>query len=64
MENENEMSDFDPYAFLVETSQIVTDLTFQHNALVNDYQKVKTRIAMLEKQLIDIQMQLIKRDFE
>jgi len=32
--------------------------------LVNDYQKVKTRIAMLEKQLIDIQMQLIKRDFE
>lgn len=56
------MGDFDPYEWIVETSEFVENLSVRHNQLVNDYTKTKQRIKMLEKQMIDLQLQLIAKD--
>lgn len=59
---ENNMSDFDPYDWIIETSEYVEKLSQQHNQLAHDYLKTKQRIKMLEKQMIDLQLQLIAKD--
>jgi len=56
------MGDFDPYDWIVETSDFIQNLSERHNQLVNDYGKTKQRIKMLEKQMIDLQLQLIAKD--
>lgn len=55
----NNMGDFDPYDWIVETSDFIENLSKQHNALVEDYRKTKQRISMLEKDMINLQVQLI-----
>jgi len=57
------MTDFDPYEWMIDMSNFINELSVKHNQLTDDYAKAKKRLAMLEKQLIDIQLQLISKDF-
>jgi len=57
------LSDFDPYEWMMDMSNILNELTIKHNDLTNDYLASKKRLKMLEKQLIEIQMQLLSKDF-
>lgn len=56
--------DFDPYELLLDTQRLVEDLADSHNNLVEDYVQTKQRLKSLEQQLIDIQIEMLKDDFE
>ena len=60
----NEMSDFDPYQWLVETSYVLDELTAKHNNLVNDHKALKRRMRKLEIQLKELQTMVIARDYK
>ena len=60
--DEDDFVDFDPYDWIVQMSQVMDALTLNHNQLVDDYAKTKKRLAMVERQLIEIQMQLLAKD--
>jgi len=55
---EDDFHDFDPYEVLLNINRLLNELTTQHNLLVDDYLKTKKRLDMLERQLIDLQMQI------
>lgn len=57
------MTDFDPYDWMVETSLILGELTEKHNSLINEHKRLKRKIVLLEKQLVDLQLQLVAKDF-
>jgi len=57
------MTDFDPYDWMVETSLILSELTEKHNTLIHEHKGLKRKIILLEKQLVDMQIQLVAKDF-
>lgn len=60
----SEMSDFDPYQWLVETSYFIDELGAKHNTLVNDYKVLKRRVRTLEIQLKELQTIVIAKDYK
>ena len=56
--------DFDPYEMLLDTQRLMEDLADSHNQLVEDYVRTKQRLKSVEQQLIDIQIEMLKDDFE
>jgi len=61
--HDDPMTDFDPYEWMIDMSNFINELSVKHNQLTNDYAQTKKRLAMLERQLIDIQIQLVAKDF-
>lgn len=49
----------DPFEWLIELNNQVFQLTDQHNRLVHDYQATLERLKQCEKQITDLQHQII-----
>lgn len=60
----DKMTDFDPYDWMVETSMLIGELTEKHNNLTHQHRTLKRKVVLLEKQLVDVHLQLIAKDFK
>ena len=59
----DKMTDFDPYDWMIETSLLLSELTTKHNSLIQEHKGLKRKVVLLEKQLVDIHLQLMAKDF-
>jgi len=56
---DNEFLGGDPYEWLIDLNNQVFQITDQHNRLVHDYEATLKRLKQCEKQIIDLQHQII-----
>jgi hypothetical protein len=59
----DKMTDFDPYDWMIETSLLLSELSTKHNSFIQEHKQLKRKVVLLEKQLVDIQLQLVAKDF-
>lgn len=47
-EDDDDFHEFDPYATLVDISELIASLSMSHNQLIDDYLTTKQRVRTLE----------------
>lgn len=56
---DEDFHEFDPYAALVQMSELLAHISKTHNELVDDYLQSKARIQQLEKQVKNLKNYIV-----